>query len=101
MARLIWSPQSAEDLDEICKFIAKDSEEYARMVARRIYAAARSAADFPQGGRVVPDFENPNLREKIVGNYRVVYRIHPGAVEIATVIHGARLLDKEALEDNP
>ncbi len=36
--------------------------------------------------------EAPDLRERVVGHYRVIYRTKPDAVEIVTIIHGARLL---------
>ncbi|GAG86026.1 unnamed protein product [marine sediment metagenome] len=36
--------------------------------------------------------ETPELRERILGNYRIIYRLKKDAVEIVTIIHGARLL---------
>jgi len=92
MAHLIWSPQAADDLEAVCQYIARDSEEYARTFARRILALTDTIAEFPQAGRVVPEMEAPDLRERVVGHYRVIYRTKPDAVEIVTIIHGARLL---------
>ena len=46
----------------------------------------------PRCGRIVPELENPELREVIYGNYRIVCRI-VGAnddIEILAVVHGAR-----------
>jgi len=41
---------------------------------------------------VVPERNDPQLREVIVRPYRVVYRLRPGVVEIATVFRASRML---------
>lgn len=44
-------------------------------------------------GRIVPEFGLENLRERISGNYRLLYRISPSqAIEIITIHHSSRLL---------
>lgn len=95
MARLIWSPSAVADLDSICEFVAQDSPEFARLTARRVVAAAESAARFPLSGRIVPEFHDVKLREKIIGNYRLIYRLKTGAIEVAAVMHGARRLEAD------
>lgn len=46
---------------------------------------------FPESGRVVPERNTPEIREVIVRPYRIVYRLRPGLVEIATVFRASRL----------
>ena len=92
MARLIWSPRAADDLEDLVEFIAKDSDTYARSFARRILAAAKAIPRHPLIGRIVPEMENPKIRERIVGNYRLVYRVTADTLEIVTILHGARRL---------
>jgi len=99
MDRLIWSPQAVADLEAICEFIARDSEEYARITAKRILGLIESIPAHPKSGRVVPELEDPEIREKILGNYRVVYRLTQGTVQIITIIHGARLLDQDRAQN--
>lgn len=41
--------------------------------------------------------DEPLIREILLGNYRIVYRISGEVVEILTVYHGARLLDPASL----
>ena len=43
-------------------------------------------------GRVVPELNEENVRELIVGNYRVIYEATASTMRILTVLHGARLL---------
>lgn len=46
---------------------------------------------FPESGRVVPERNDKEIREIIVRPYRIVYRVRPGYVEIATVFRASRL----------
>ena len=41
---------------------------------------------------MVPDWQQSDIREIFVGEYRVIYRMRPGEVEVVTIIHGARQL---------
>ena len=100
MARLIWSPQSADDLEAACKYIARDSPTYAADFARRVVDSVAALRRHPQLGRVVPELADPSLRELIVGHYRVLYDYREGnRVEILAVHHGARLLRADPRED--
>ena len=93
MVRIIWSPDAAADLEEICDYIAKDSEHYARVFAQGVINAIERLLLFPESGRVVPEYGQKDIREIIFQNYRVVYRIKPDAVEIVAITHGARLME--------
>ncbi|MBK9260961.1 MAG: type II toxin-antitoxin system RelE/ParE family toxin [Polyangiaceae bacterium] len=86
-----WSPQAADDLEAIRDYIARDSSQYATLVVQRIVGAIDLLATSPQMGRVVPELRNPEVRELLVGAYRVVYRHHRAIVEIVTIFHGSRL----------
>ena len=92
MVTLIWSPRAATDLEEICSYIALDSEHYARLFAQRIVTLIENIPDFPKAGRVVPEYQQDDLRERIFQNYRIVYRIKREAIEIVAIVHEARLL---------
>lgn len=68
-----------------------DSELYASLTVSRLVAAAGRLIQFPALGRVVPEFDRPDLRELIVRPYRLVYRLRGESIEIATVFHAARM----------
>ena len=55
-------------------------------------SARSDLRDFPELGRVVPEFAHPSIREIVVRSYRVIYRLdHAGRrVDIARFWHGAR-----------
>lgn len=58
----------------------------------RITRATRRLEAFPYSGRLVPEIARPNLRELLVGNYRIVYRVDGDDVSILGVRHGSRRL---------
>ena len=90
MTSVKWSPESIRDVESIRTFIAQDSPAYAELVARRIIAAVDRLQIFPESGRIVPERQNPEIREIIMAPYRIVYRHRPGIVEIATVFRSSR-----------
>ena len=92
MVKVNWSPRAASDIEEICNYIANDSEHYARIFAQRVIAIVEKIPDFPNSGRIVPEYQKENLHERIFQNYRIVYRIKPDIIEIVAVVHSARLL---------
>lgn len=92
MVEIIWSPRAASDVEEICNYIANDSEHYAQIFAQKVIAIVEKLPDFPHGGRIVPEYQKEDLHEHIFQNYRIIYRIKPEVIEIVAVVHSARLL---------
>ncbi len=90
--RVAWSPAAADDLEGMTTYIARDSAAYARTVASKVLAAAKSLGQFPEIGRMVPEVGDPSIRERFVYSYRVIYRIEPHRVLVLAIVHGKRLL---------
>ena len=97
MVEVKWTLQAADDLESITGLIASDSGAYARLFASDILSAAERLQQFPNLGRIVPEVNDTTIRELLLGNYRVIYRVQPDLVEVLTVYHGRRLLDPEQL----
>ncbi|MDP8213656.1 MAG: type II toxin-antitoxin system RelE/ParE family toxin [Candidatus Euphemobacter frigidus] len=93
MAEVRWTQQAADDLESITDFISQDSPHYARLFAIDVIAAVERLSSFPNLGRKVPEKNDPLIREIILGNFRIVYRVRDAVVELLTIHHGARLLD--------
>ena len=91
--KIRWSPRAASNLEDICTYIAKDSEYYASLFAKKIFAIIEDIPQFPKAGRIVPEYGNETIREKIYANYRIVYRITEEFIEIVAICHGARQLE--------
>jgi toxin ParE1/3/4 len=90
MVQVVWLDSALDDLAEVRRFIALDSPSAAERVVNRIVQSTRRLEQFPQSGRIVPEYGRPDLREVIVDAYRIVYRIRGDVVAIASVEHGAR-----------
>lgn len=90
--KIIWSLKSVKNLDEISEYISKDSPLYAPVFIQKIINSVERLKEFPKSGRIVPEFNNKNIREVIFHNYRIVYRIKNNYVEIVIVTHGAKLI---------
>ena len=87
-----WSPEALEDLESIAEYIERDSEFYARAVVSKILAASRKIPAQPFIGRIVPEIDDENIREKFVYSYRLVYKIEDKKILVVAIIHGKRLL---------
>ncbi len=95
MARaVVWSEEAVDDVDAIASYISMDSETYASAVVRDILQKARRLSDFPLMGRMVPEFNDADIREVFSYSYRIVYRLGRESITIAAVVHGSRLLDR-------
>jgi|SRR6185312_613647 len=96
-ARLIWSDEALNDVDAIAEYINRDSPFHARRVAQELFAIAETVADQPKLGRIVPELNDDNVRERFLYSYRLIYEIQNDELHILAVIHGRRLL--EAISD--
>ena len=93
-----WTEQAVADLQAIRQFIERDSPRYGRLVAERLFDATTRLEAFPRSGRVVPELGRHDLRELLVGDYRIVYRLESEAAVLLTVFRGSRLLPLELLD---
>jgi plasmid stabilization system protein ParE len=75
MAEIIWTDQALEDIESIAEYISRDSFHYAQLAVRKIFGTVKRLSLFPESGRIVPEIEQKNIKELILGNYRIIYRI--------------------------
>jgi toxin ParE1/3/4 len=92
---VVWSPQALADLESVYSFIARDSPYHARKFVERIVRLVESVPQFPEMGRIVPEKSDPNIRERLHGSYRIVYRIKPTIIEIVMIHHSAMLFPED------
>lgn len=85
-----WSAQAVDDLQEIHDYIARQSPRYAAVVAGRLVAAVDRVREFPESGRIVPELNEPAVREVIHGAYRIVYELLPDVAVVLTVFRASR-----------
>ena len=91
MAEVVWSASSRRDLRSIFDYISVDSTRYAVEMMNRNFARTEILGMQSEKGRMVPELQNPAIRELIEGNYRIVYQIVDlELIRIIAVTHGAQ-----------
>ncbi|MBK8042865.1 MAG: type II toxin-antitoxin system RelE/ParE family toxin [Haliscomenobacter sp.] len=75
MAKVNWTFQALEDLDEIAGYQAQFSEKFAGFLVDEILENVEQLALFPFLGRKVPEVNIPSIREMIIRKYRVIYSV--------------------------
>jgi plasmid stabilization system protein ParE len=87
---VVWAESSRNALDEVITYIAQESQQAAVEVLDAALAAAVDLATLSERGRVVPELNNPAIRELFVFRYRLIYRVDDRLVIVVAFLHGAR-----------
>ncbi len=89
-----FAESALADLDSIRAWYAEqDVPEVGERLLGEIVASIEALADHPDMGRIVPEFDQPFLRELIRPPFRIVYRRDPEHVRVVRVWRSERLLD--------
>jgi plasmid stabilization system protein ParE len=72
-------------------YIRKDKPSAAINFRNRAEKILRRLEDFPEFGRIIPEFLELPYREVIISSYRSFYKIKDDVVWIVAVWHGAQL----------
>ena len=95
MAQVTWANAAIDDLQRLREYFEPASPRFAEKLMDQLISRTRMLADFPQSGRMVPEFEIAQLREVRSGNYRIIYRLEQiDKVEITRIFHSAQLIEE-------
>ena len=72
-------------------YIRADRPSAAVAFRARVNDALARLGDFPESGRIVPEFPDLQFREVIVDPYRFFYRVEGGTVWVVAAWHGAQI----------
>ncbi len=72
MVQIKITAKAKSDIKSIFKFIKKDSNKNAEMVAESIIRKIETLYAQPDFGKIVKEFNNPNLRELRLFKYRII-----------------------------
>jgi toxin ParE1/3/4 len=70
--KLIWSPAARDDLHDIVVFIARNNPNRAMSFGYELISETDRLQEFPELGRIVPEYKNESIREIIFRPYRIV-----------------------------
>lgn len=90
--QVVVTEAANEDLARLVGFIARDNPHAAGQFGLALLEKLKLLRDHPRFGRVVPERNDPNIREIILNPYRIVYRVREKeeVVEVLRFWHGAR-----------
>ncbi|HMW48057.1 MAG TPA: type II toxin-antitoxin system RelE/ParE family toxin, partial [Cellvibrionaceae bacterium] len=88
-----WSNSALNDLEDIHHYIHKDSPFYANQFIEKVFDRVDRLAEFPKSGRKIPEYDHPDWREVMVGDYRIMYFLDNKSLLILAVMHGSRDLN--------
>jgi plasmid stabilization system protein ParE len=63
-----WTESAVENLNEVAKFVAKDSPYFAASFVREVRESAHSINVFPERGRIVPEIDSSGIYKKLQTN---------------------------------
>jgi toxin ParE1/3/4 len=93
MVEIRWTRQASVDITEIAEYIEQESAYYASLQVTRFYESISVLEKQMHIGKPVPELHDENVRELLVGSYRIIYLIlSETRIDIISVIHGKRLL---------
>lgn len=97
--RVLWTEQAWTRLAEIEAFIARDNPAAAPKFVDKLIERGDALARYPERGRKLREMPGAGLREIVVGNYRLIYRVTSSAIEVLTVFEAHRLLREGEIPD--
>ena len=89
--RVRFTPSARREFLDALDFIRRDSPAAAAGVRARSGEGLSRLREFPESGRVVPEFPDLPYREVLVSPYRFFYRVVEDTVWIVGVWHDRQL----------
>ncbi len=92
--RIRFTPSARAQLLAAAAYIYAERPAAARHFRIQLEAALLRLVDFPESGRMIPEFERLGFREVLVGSYRVFYRVQGDVIWVVGVWHDSQLPDE-------
>ena len=90
---ITFAASAVNDLEAIRTwYVDQQIPTVGEKLLREIISQVERLADFPESGRIVPEFGIANLREIIYSPFRIVYRFDENRMRVVRVWRSERLL---------
>ena len=94
--RIKFTPSARTQFLSALSYIRKDKPSAAINFRNKAEKTLRRLEEFPESGRIIPEFPDLPYREVIISPYRFFYKTKGDVIWIVAVWHGAQL-SKEPL----
>ena len=93
MLSIRFSESAVSDLEELVGWYeSRGVPDVGSRIVAEIVARIESLGDLPDSGRIVPEFNQPAIRELIHPPFRIVYRRGAAHLQVVRVWRSERLL---------
>ena len=89
--KVIFTKSARTQFLSALSYIRRDKPSAAMNFRKRSEKILRRLEDFPESGRIIPEFPDLPFREVIISPYRFFYKIKGEIVWIIAVWHGAQI----------
>ncbi len=89
---VIFTDRFLDRVEEYSDYIALDNIAAAIKWAEEVFVECEQLRSNPKMGRMIPEYERPELREIIHGNYRLIYELQSNRIDMLTIWHTRQLL---------
>jgi len=86
-----FTPSAKTQFLSALSYIRKDKPSAAVNFRNRAEKILRRLEDFPESGRIIPEFPELPYREVIISPYRFFYKVKDEVIWIVAVWHGAQI----------
>ncbi|MCD6585951.1 MAG: type II toxin-antitoxin system RelE/ParE family toxin [Desulfobacteraceae bacterium] len=86
-----FTPSARTQFFSALSYIRRDKVSAAINFRNRTEKILRRLEDFPESGRIIPEFPELPYREVIIPPYRFFYKIRVNVVWIVAVWHGSQI----------
>lgn len=92
-SRVSLAESAVRDLEDVRDwYVSQSAPDVGERLVREVLACLDQLVEFPESGRVVPEFEQPWLRELVRTPFRIVYRMDVDRVRVVRVWRTERLM---------
>jgi len=85
-----WTTEALAEVAEIRDYLLETAPQRAEQVIESFFDRAQQLSSFPKVGRLYRQGELPQVRELLVGAYRLTYYVGLSQIDIMTVRHQAQ-----------
>lgn len=88
--RVTWTEPAWADLEQAAAYLARSSVESGSALVSEAVRAAQSLAELADRGSRIEGLAVRDLRQLLIGQYRLIYRVSPDQVYVVAFVHGSR-----------
>ena len=89
--KILFTPSARKSFLSALAYIKRDDPIAASRFRSKSEDTLKRLIDFPDSGRLIPEFPDLPFREVIVSPYRFFYRVQDDIIWIASVWHGSQI----------